>query len=207
MRKALSLILALFIALSGTAALAETEFEYVSEGVTYYHYAFLVYSGEFEFGDNTPFWMLSGHGYGAENAAFRTKNGLFDAVFIPDATGVAIKEIQLLADRDDVVTNATNQRIGYFHTMGMLFPYAFEMNALETPPNDALQKDIIDVCVQSSVWGTQTYSKAPIVVGDICTITPFVQGQTFGIKIVFNKPMTDQFLTERMWLTDDAFEE
>ena len=205
MRKALSLILALFIALSGTAAMAETEFEYVSEGVTYFHYAFMVYSGKYEFGDNTPFWMLSGHSYGAENAAFRTKNGLFDAVFIPDATGIAIKEIQLLGNRSDMVNNQEYWDLACMHTLGLIFPYALELNA--QPDDGTLMKAIIEVCAYASIPGYQNYSADPVAMGGVCKVTPFIQGATFGVQIVFNKPLTDQFLMERMWLTDDAFEE
>ena len=41
MRKVLSLVLALTFALSAVPAMAQTEFEFVSEGVTFFHYAFI----------------------------------------------------------------------------------------------------------------------------------------------------------------------
>ena len=206
MRKVLSLVLALAFALSAVPAMAQTEFEFVSEGVTFFHYAFMVYSGKYEFGDNTPFWPLTGHGYGAENAAFRTKNGLFDAVFIPDQTGVAVKEIQLLGYSSKMVGSQENWDLACMHTLGLIFPYAPELASLPDGEG-ALMKAIIEVCAYASLPSYQQYSAEPVVMGDICTITPFFQGKTFGVKIVFNKPMTDPFLMERMWLTDAAFEE
>ena len=79
MRKVLSLVLALAFALSAVPAMAQTEFEFVSEGVTFFHYAFMVYSGKYEFGDNTPFLPLTGHGYGAEAFAAAANWGLYKA--------------------------------------------------------------------------------------------------------------------------------
>ena len=201
MRKVLSLVLALAFALSSVPAMAQTEFETLAELFTYFHYSFMLYTGEYEFGDNTPFCLLTGHSYGSNYAAFRTKNNLFDAVFIPDATGKGVQEIQLLASRDAVVNNTQNQMLALYHVNGMIFPYLFDV---VNNPNEALQKGIIDVCVQSVVWGHQGYTGETIAVDNVCEITPFVQDQTFGVCITFNTPVTQEFLSSRAWLMSNV---
>ena len=204
MRKVLSLVLALVFALSAVPAMAQTEFETLAETFTYFHYSFMLYTGEYEFGDNTPFWLLTGHNYGSSYAAFRTKNNLFDVVFIPDATGKGVQEIQLLASRDAVANSTENQMLAFYHTNGMIFPYLLD---IATNPNEALQKGIIDVCVQSVVWGYQSYTGETIVVDNVCEITPFVQDQTFGVCITFNTPVTQEFLASRAWLMANVLKE
>lgn len=203
MKKTLTIVLMLAITLTGTAALAQTAFEEIAETHTYFHYSFCLYTGEYEFGDNTPFLPVEGHGYGSQYAAFRTQNGLFDAVFIPDKTGTGIQEIQLLASRNNVVYNSDHLTIAQTHTLGLLFPFSIEMLDNDTF-GETLVTDIVDVAVQ---FNASNYSKPPIVIDGVGTVTPFVQGETFGICITFDTPVTDEFLTSRIWLLSNILEE
>ena len=204
MRKVLSLVLALSFALSAVPAMAQTEFETLAETYSYFHYSYMLYTERYVFGEDMPFLLLTGHSYGSGYAALRTRNNLFDAVLIPDATGRGVQEIQLLASRNAVVNNTDHMMVALDHVSGLLFPHLLE---IENSPSQALQTGIIDVCVQSIVWGSQNYSGETIVVDNVCEITPFVQDQTFGICITFKTPVTQEFLNSRAWLLSNIADE
>jgi len=147
-----------------------------------------------------PIYMLEGHGYG-DYAAFRSRDEFVDVVFIPDETDAGISEIHLLTDASYFATpdSYDEANLLFIHTVAVLFPFVMEQMAFDV--DSTFDYEMMEAMAGAAANSyTGSYSSEGVRYADLATVTVYINGDTYGIMIKFDYPITSEILAERAYL-------